>query len=79
MKLSVVHPENMAAESDSLDHSVAMRADPGRYGFTPAELMVLTPEEMRIGMTKQFLQARADVRLHQAQKKQLPGAPSPVG
>ena len=69
MKLNVVGQDDASVDTSPLDHSMAMRADPGRYGFSPAELKVLTSEEMRIGMTKEFLQARADVRLQQAKKK----------
>jgi len=69
MKPYVVRRNGTAADTALLDHSVAMRAEPGRYGFTPAELKVLTPEEMRIGMTKQFLQARAEVRVQQLAKR----------
>lgn len=62
------------ADTRPFDHSATMRADPGRYGFTREELSALTADERRIGMTKDFLRARAEVRLRQA--KNRPGAGS---
>ena len=76
MKLDVVRQDDVVVDAGPFDHSMAMRADPDRYGFSHAELKVLTREEMRIGVTKEFLQARADVRLQQAKKKQLRGLAS---
>lgn len=78
MNTNIVHHNAMIIDADPVDHSAAMQADPGQYGFTREELKILTPEEMRIGMTKAFLHARAEVRLQQAKKRRLPGSLSPV-
>jgi len=61
--------ETQTVDVRPFDHSATMMADPGRYGFTADELTALTAEEMKIGMTKEFLQARAEMRLIKAKRK----------
>ncbi len=39
------------------DHTELMRTDPEAYGFTPDQLSALTREEMRSGVTRDYMAA----------------------
>ncbi len=45
------------------DHTELMRTDPEAYGFTPDQLSALTREEMRSGVTRDYMAAYGDTLL----------------